>query len=86
MRKIDGDELLEVLMRSDVSSREKIAEIVRQQPEVKDRALKKLERNFRKLSNEHMSTADYHMGKAHAYAIAADIILLEMEEGDSDSG
>lgn len=36
MKLIDGDELLEILWRSDISSREKIDEIVRSQPEIKD--------------------------------------------------
>ena len=41
MKLIDGDELLEILWRSDVSSREKIDEIVRSQPEIKDVNIKK---------------------------------------------
>ena len=41
MKLIDGDELLEILWRSDVSSREKIDEIVRSQPEIKDKNTRK---------------------------------------------
>lgn len=46
MKLIDGDELLEILCRSDVSTREKIAEIVRNQPEIKGKDTKKYINNM----------------------------------------
>lgn len=41
MKLIDRDELLEILWRSDVSSREEIDEIVRSQPAIKEVNIKK---------------------------------------------
>lgn len=46
MKLIDGDELLEILCCSDVSTREKIAEIVRSQPEIKNKDTKKYINNM----------------------------------------
>ena len=40
MKLINGDELLEILWRSDASSREKIDKIVRNQPEIKDKNIR----------------------------------------------
>ena len=83
MRKIDADELLEVLQRSDVSSRDKIEKIVKQQPTVREETLEKLLKRFLDLSTDHAQTSDYHRGKSHAYAIAADIVMMfAAEEGD----
>ena len=81
MRNIDADELVEVLYRSDCSTREKIETIIRQQPTIdSNETIKKAIVQFEKLSNQHANASDYHRGKSHAYAIAVDILRTMIRE------
>ena len=85
MRPIDATEIFEDMMREDVSSREKIAAIIKRQPTIKSIEPNKMINNFRRLSNDYMQKSEYYRGRALAYATAADGIMLNMEEGDSDA-
>lgn len=85
MRPIDATELFEDMMREDVSSREKIAAVIKKQPTIKSIEPNKMINNFRRLSSECMQKSEYYRGMALAYATAADGIMLNMEEGDKDA-
>lgn len=85
MRQIDATELIEDMMREDVSSRAKIAAIIEKQPTIKNIDPNKMINHFRRLSNEYMQKSEHYRGMALAYSTAADSIMLTMEEGDSDA-
>lgn len=85
MRSIDATELFEDMMRADVSSRDKIAEIIEKQPTIKSIDPNKMINNFRRLSNEYMQKSEHYRGMALAYSTAADSIMLAMDGGDSDA-
>jgi hypothetical protein len=85
MRPIDATELFEDMMRADVSSREKIAAIIKKQPTIKGIETNKMINHFRRLSNEYMQKSEHYKGMALAYSTAADSIMLAMEEGDIDA-
>lgn len=85
MRPIDATELLEDMMRADVSSREKIAAIIKKQPTINTIEPNKMINHFQRLSNEYMQKSEHYRGMALAYLTAADSIMLAMEEGDADA-
>lgn len=82
---MDTAELVEYLMREDVSPRERIDTIIEKQPTIKSIDANKMINHFRRLSNEYMQKSEHYRGMALAFSTAADSIMLTMEEGDSDA-